>query len=194
MEKSAALIGRAIGKTAREFNALLHEHGYLEGGPGDYFLTEKGKEYGAEKYHHRGNGGYSHYNRDWVTRTWDEGIVTALTADMAADHPPIKGSAEPVGEIEQNGEADQEDEVGRSVWKVAALIGGAAAALVGGAVVATNPRVRRWAGENVTPRAQKVWRTLTRRDPAGTVADHDGDAPSNAVELAAATTEDEISG
>ncbi len=43
-------------------NALLHEYGYLEGSPGDYSLTEKGKEYGSEQYQHRGNGGYAHYN------------------------------------------------------------------------------------------------------------------------------------
>jgi len=194
MEKSARLIGMALGKTAAETNALLREHGYLEGSPGEYSLTDKGKEYGSEKYHHLGNGGYAHYNRDWTTRTWDERIVTALAADMTdrahrveaadRDHPATKASTEPVGESEQK------DEIERPAWVGVALAGGAAVALAGGVVVATNPRVHRWVGENVTPRAQKVWRTLTGRGPGEIAADHDGDAPSGVVELTEATAKD----
>jgi len=47
-------------------------------------------------------------------------------------------------------------------WAPVAL-GVAALVLVGGAVVATRPRVRRWAEEEAKPRAQRAWRALTRR-------------------------------
>lgn len=181
-----------MGKTARELNALLRDHGYLDGSPGDYSLTEKGKAFGTEQYHHRGTGGYRHYNRDWTTRTWDDGIVSALAADMAADRPAPTASTEPVGEVKQKDEPAQNDDRERPAWATAALVGGAVVALVGGVVVATNPRVHRWVGENVTPRAQKVWRTLTGRDPVETAADHDGEAPSDVIEPAEATAKGEI--
>ncbi|WP_143533460.1 hypothetical protein [Rhodococcus rhodochrous] len=183
MGKSARFLGQDLGKTAREMNALLHEYGYLEGSPGDYSLTEKGKEYGSEQYQHRGNGGYAHYNADWTTRTWDERIVSVLAADMAADPPAVKAST---GQ-ELVSEDEQKDDPKRPAWAVA-LVGGAAVALVGGIVVATNPGVRHWVGENVTPRAQKAWHTLTRRGLVEPAPDHD--APSDVVELAEATAKD----
>ena len=193
MGKSATLIGRDIGKTARELNVLLSGYGYLQGSPGSWSLTEKGKEYGTEKEEHRGNGGYAHYNRAWDVLTWDERIVTALADDMAAGPPTTKADAEPVGEAERNDNTEQQNETeqksggtGRPAWAVAAMVGGAAVAVVGGVVVATNPRVHRWVGENITPRAQKVWRTVTGRGPVETIADLD-DAPSGVVELAEAT-------
>lgn len=199
MGKSARLVGMEIGKTAREMNALLQEHGYLEGSPGDYSLTEKGKKYGSEEHHHRGVGGYSHYNPNWTTRTWDEGIVAALAADMVADHPVINASTEPVGEREQGEEivvapwpvayGTEESEAEPPTWVAVALLTGVVVV-----VVATNPRVHRWVGKNVTPRARKVWRTLTERGPVGAAADHDDDdnAPSDVVGPAEATTKDEI--
>lgn len=194
-----------MGKSAREMNALLLEHGYLKGSPGDYSLTEKGKEYGSEDYHHRGVGGYSHYNRDWTTRTWDEGIVASLAADMVADHPTINASTDPVGESHQEDEPvvtssprayrakEPEVETERPTWIPVALAGGAVVALVGGVVVATNPRVHRWIGENITPRARKVWRTLTDRGSVVATADDDEDAPSDVVELPEATVKNEVS-
>lgn len=188
MEKSAGVIGRGMGKTAREVNALLREYGYLEGSPNDYSLTEKGKQYGSEQYHHRGTGGYAFYNPEWTTRTWDERIVSALADDMAAGPSAVKASTEP----EPGGEVKSEDDPKRPPWAAVALVGGAAVALVGGVVVATNPRVHRWVGENVTPRAQKAWRTLTGRGPVGEGADHD-DALSGVVDPAEAPAKGAIS-
>ena len=194
MGMSATVIGKALNKTGREMNELLVDLGYLEGSPGDFSLTDKGKEYGSETEHHRGNGGYAHYNRVWETRTWDERIVTALADDMAAGTPTTNIDSEPVGEADRNDNTEQKNGTeqesggtGRPVWAVAALVGGAAVAVVGGVVVATNPRVHRWVGENITPRAQKAWHTLSGRGPVETIADHDDDAPSGAVELAEST-------
>ena len=143
---SATVIGKALNKTGREMNELLVELGYLEGSPGDYSLTDKGREYGSETEHHRGNGGYAHYNRVWETRTWDERIVTALADDMAADPPTTKADAEPVSDVERNDNTEQKGGAERPAWAVAAMVGGAAVAVVGGVVVATNPRVHHCEG------------------------------------------------
>jgi hypothetical protein len=65
MRKSARVLGWEFGRTAREMNELLREHGYLYGNPGAYGLTEKGQQFADEQYHSRGTGGYAHYNRSW---------------------------------------------------------------------------------------------------------------------------------
>ena len=59
-------------------NFLLKEEGFLDGEPGNYTITEKGKKFAEEHNHHRGTGGYSHYNRYWTTITWDDGIANEL--------------------------------------------------------------------------------------------------------------------
>lgn len=164
MGRSAQHLGRTMGKTAREMNALLLEHGYLDGVPGDYVLTDKGKQYGSESYYERGTGGSQSYNRAWTVRTWDEGITEALNADIAASASETDSSDEPVEVIDTEGEYEDQAEMqphSRS-WAPVAL-GVAALVLVGGAVVATRPRVRRWAEEEAKPRAQRAWRALTRR-------------------------------
>ena len=78
MRASAQILGRAVGLTAQELNYALKEAGFLAGEPGLYSLTEKGAAYAAEQHHHRGPGGYSWYNRDWETRTWDDSVLGAL--------------------------------------------------------------------------------------------------------------------
>ena len=65
MNKSARVLGQEIGLTAQEMNQLLKAEGMLEGEPGAYSPTEKGKKYVNETDYHRGPGGYSWYNRDW---------------------------------------------------------------------------------------------------------------------------------
>lgn len=88
MGKSARVLGWEFRKTAQEMNVLLKEHGYLYGDPGAYGLTEKGEQFAQEQDHHRGTGGYSHYNRYWETRTWAGETAAALKADMAAAARP----------------------------------------------------------------------------------------------------------
>jgi hypothetical protein len=84
MGMSARVLGFEFGRTAREMNELLKDHGYLYGTPGAYGLTEKGQQYAEEEYHSRGTGGYAHYNRSWETRTWSDGTTVALKAEMEA--------------------------------------------------------------------------------------------------------------
>lgn len=45
MRKSARCLGRDVGLNAEEVNVWLKEEGYLEGEPGDYRVTEKGRPY-----------------------------------------------------------------------------------------------------------------------------------------------------
>ncbi|MEU7673513.1 hypothetical protein AB0C42_01695 [Micromonospora taraxaci] len=78
MSKSATALGQLFGVTSQVMNVILKELGYLEGAPGAYGVTEKGAKYAFEKDYHRGPGGYSWYNRDWTTRTWDAAIVDEL--------------------------------------------------------------------------------------------------------------------
>lgn len=78
MRKSARILGQEYGLTAQEMNFLLKEEGFLEGKPGAYGVTEKGRAYAEEQDHHSGPGGCSWYNRDWATRTWDDGITAEL--------------------------------------------------------------------------------------------------------------------
>lgn len=89
--KSARVLGLEFGRSARDMNALLKEHGYLDGEPGAYAVTEKGASFAREEHHHRGPGGYSWYNRDWEVRTWADGTADALRADLEA------GAAGPAG-------------------------------------------------------------------------------------------------
>lgn len=41
-------------------------------------VTEKGWEYAVEQDYHLGTAGYTHYNRYWISRTWDNGITDEL--------------------------------------------------------------------------------------------------------------------
>lgn len=84
MQVSARILGRDYGVTAEEMNRILFKQGFLSGEPGDYGLTEKVLPYAVSKNFHRGTAGYSCYNRDWTTRTYDDSIKQALnvTADV----------------------------------------------------------------------------------------------------------------
>lgn len=171
-----------MGKTAREMNALLLEHGYLDGVPGDYVLTDKGKQYGSESYYERGTGGSQSYNRAWTVRTWDEGITEALNADIAASASETDSSDEPVEVIDTEGEYEDQSEPQPEShsWTPVALVV-AAVVLVG---VAVSPPVRRWADEKAKPRAQRAWRTLTRRGEVEAPSSDPDPAPNEAVDPA----------
>jgi len=66
MRKSARILGQEYGLTAQEMNFVLKEEGFLDGEPGNYTVSEKGKKYSEEQDHHRGTGGYAYYNRNWT--------------------------------------------------------------------------------------------------------------------------------
>lgn len=76
--RSARILGRDHGLNAIEMNLALKAHGFLEGEPGVYRVTEKGLPFATETFESRGTGGYPQYNRRWQTRTWDPSIADQL--------------------------------------------------------------------------------------------------------------------
>ena len=50
MGKSARVLGEEYGLNAQEMNRILKKQGFLDGGPGGYSLTEKGKQFGEQRY------------------------------------------------------------------------------------------------------------------------------------------------
>ncbi len=74
MQVSATTLGKEYGFTGEEMNRALLKLGFLKGSPCDYEPTEKAMEFVKETSHHRGPGGYSCYNQDWITRTFDDSI------------------------------------------------------------------------------------------------------------------------
>ncbi len=71
-------MGQGYGLTATEMNLLLKEEGFLEGNPGMYAVTAKGKPFASEQLHSRGTGGSIQFNPAWVQRTWDPSIENEL--------------------------------------------------------------------------------------------------------------------
>lgn len=80
MPLSAAKLGKLIGMTAEEFNTLLQDQGFLEGTPGNYSLTDKGKEYGEEKIvrQYPASKDQSRYNPSWNLRSFKESLLDSL--------------------------------------------------------------------------------------------------------------------
>ncbi len=157
----------------------MREHGYLEGTPGSYSLTDKGKMHGREEDHHAGVGGYSWYNRDWTTRTWDEEILAALADEMDNDQTASELTDASAGknDLEEDGAApsfmhidskDRHEEADATppLWlSVAFLVG---------VVIAANPRARRWVSDTAKPRAMKMLRKANNSESAGATEDVEG--------------------
>jgi len=79
MQVSATILGKSYGLTGQEMNRVLQKLGYLSKVSDGYDITDKAIDYVVEKCHHRGPGGYSRYNVDWVTRTFDDSIKEVIT-------------------------------------------------------------------------------------------------------------------
>jgi hypothetical protein len=164
MGKSARILGREFGRTAREMNQLLKDHGYLYGEPGAYGLTEKGEQYGEEQYHSRGTGGYAHYNRSWETRTWSDETAAALRADMQANPRGFDAGAEKEGAVEYEPFVDydgSDNDEPQPTWTEIAIGG----AIVGALLIA--PRVKPFWNNKVKPAAKDLRDRLARHESVG---------------------------
>jgi hypothetical protein len=75
---SARHLGLEHALTAAEMNFLLKEEGLLDGGPGDYRLTEKGADFAEERDHDAGNPNSLSYYAQWMTRLWDRSVTDEL--------------------------------------------------------------------------------------------------------------------
>jgi hypothetical protein len=175
MRKSARVLGWDLGMSARDVNSLLMEHGYMEGQPGAYDLTEKGVQFGHEVDHHRGPGGYARYNADWTTRTWDEAVLDSLAVDLAnasaAPAPELVVGDEPEANLDDDYEAsddhccieaDLERDPKRD-FDILFWVGVGVVTLIVGAVAA--PHAKRLWNERVEPRAKRLWRRVTKSEP-----------------------------
>ena len=65
-----------MGLDAREVNRRLASHGYLEGKPGHYLITEKGRRRGEVHAFDNGYGGFAY--RQWDYVVWDEDLADEL--------------------------------------------------------------------------------------------------------------------
>jgi hypothetical protein len=166
MGKSARVLGREFGCTAREMNELLKNHGYLDGEPGAYGLTEKGERYGDEQRHSRGTGGYAHYNRSWETRRWSDATAAALRADIETNPRDFDAGPENDEAVERepfvdySGDADDEPQ---PTW-VEIAIGGA---MIGALLLA--PRVKPFWNDALRPAAKDLRDRFTKHEPVGLV-------------------------
>ncbi len=165
MRKSARVLGREFGLTAREMNELLKKHGYLDGEPGAYGITEKGQLYAEEQYHSRGTGGSAQYNPSWETRTWSDETAGALRADMEANPGGFDAGDPPAQEedvfgdelfVDYGGGGDRGDP--QPGWKTLAIGG----VVVG--VLLVSPHVKPFWENKVKPAARKVWTRLAKNE------------------------------
>lgn len=74
MRKSARYLGRDVGLNAEEVNVWLKEEGYLEGEPGDYRVTEKGRPYATQRHWETGSSNHAGY----VSTSWKEEILNEI--------------------------------------------------------------------------------------------------------------------
>lgn len=74
MRKSARYLGRDVGLNAEEVNVWLKEEGYLEGEPGDYRVTEKGRPYATQRHRETGSPNHAGY----VSTSWKEEILNEI--------------------------------------------------------------------------------------------------------------------
>lgn len=94
MSLSARLLGKEYGLTAQEMNRVLVKRGILQGTPGNYSVTEFGKNFASVKDFHRGCGGYDFYNRHWSTTSYDESIRNVLNVTDEVRKAAIKEAAD----------------------------------------------------------------------------------------------------
>lgn len=74
MRKSARYLGRDVGLNAEEVNVWLKEEGYLEGEPGDYRVTEKGRPYATQRHWETGSPNHAGH----VSTSWKEEILNEI--------------------------------------------------------------------------------------------------------------------
>jgi hypothetical protein len=181
MGKSARVLGWEFGRTSREMNVLLEQYGYLDGIPGAYRLTEKGRRYAQEQYHSRGTGGYAHYNRSWETRTWSDETAAALRADIEASlggvddgdppHVLLHVHAAPADITDENTAGHEPvvpimvcgcsgDDDPQPSWAELAVVG----AVLGALYLA--PHVMPLWNDTMQPAAKKLRDRLTKHEPA----------------------------
>jgi ribosomal protein S27AE len=179
------MLGQDYGLTGEEMNYVLKKEGYLEGDAGEYSISDKGSPYAEETDFHRGPGGYAFYNRDWVTRKWDESLTDELdiTEEMKEEArevvkekrrqkwDEIKAARRQAEEeflanqnqmdYEENEEDEDSSKVGWSPLKIFGLLSLVAAG--GYCIYKATPHVKKWWKNRQTTKLSNSQKTVTRK-------------------------------
>lgn len=164
MVKSARLLGQEFGgRTAAAMNLLPHDHGFLEGKPGAWGLTELGEKFAKWSDHDNGYGGYAH--RAWSYITWDEKVTDALRASMKANPDGIVATAPTPAAVVTTIKSAVSAPTVRSAPQLLAKNKRAAAGLLALAGLgAAAPYVRRAWDEKVRPAAGNLRSRIAERN------------------------------
>jgi len=95
MAMTATQLGRLLGLGAAATNLLLRDHGFVEGHPGAWIATERGKPFANALGDGNGNGndhgGYA--ARSWNWLAWSDDILPVLKASMETNPKGVSASA-----------------------------------------------------------------------------------------------------
>lgn len=169
MGKSATQLGNKCGLTAQEFNQALKEAGFLDGNPGEWFVTEKGKPFANQEDHHRGTGGSPVYNAYWTETFWNPSIMNEL--DLSPEH---KQEIRVTTKEERRARREAREEEARLYWEgieqqkqyendseiplfdaKTKLIGGSAIGLIVGGIILW-PHAKAFWNEKIKPTAKRL--------------------------------------
>jgi len=177
MGKTATALGREFGRTAREMNKLLKDHGFMDGDPGAYRPTELGNPFAQSHDFDNGYGGFAH--RQWGWLSWTDGLPDALRASMEANLDGVVSPAPAPAAVVTNvklGSAASRTGSGAGVqflnknrWVAVVVLGGLAV---------STPVARRAWNEKVRPTASKVRASIAERNSARSAAqavEHDSE-------------------
>jgi hypothetical protein len=162
MGKTATELGPEFGRTVREMNKLLKDHGFMEGDPGAYRPTELGRAFAQSHDFDNGYGGFTH--RQWGWLSWTDGLADALRASMEANLDgvvaPAPASAAVVTNVKFGSAASRTGSAagGRFLNK-----NGWVAVVVLGALAVSTPVARRAWNEKVKPTASNVRARIAER-------------------------------
>lgn len=175
MGKTATALGQEFGRTAREMNKLLREHGFMEGDPGAYRPTALGKAFAQAVDFDNGHGGFAH--RQWGWLSWTDGLIDALKASMEANPDGVVPPAAAPEAVFTN------IKLGPAALRTGSRAGGQflnknglVAVVVLAGLGASTPVARRAWHERVKPAASKVRARIAERKStkgAGGADEHD---------------------
>jgi hypothetical protein len=173
MGKTATALGRELGRTAREMNKLLEDHGFMEGDPGAYRPTALGKQFAQANDFDNGYGGFAH--RQWGWLSWTDGLVDALKASMEANPDGVMpAAAAPESVVTNIKLSPAASRLGSGAGGQFLHKNGWVAVLVLAGLGASTPVARRAWHEKVKPTASKVRARIAERMSAKSADGADG--------------------
>ncbi|WP_162602304.1 hypothetical protein [Nocardioides daejeonensis] len=123
---SATQLGSFFDRGAAAMNALLHKHGFLEGGPGAWRPTELGEQFAKWVDKDNGYGGSAY--RAWSWLTWNDEVIAALKESIEANPNGILPTAPAVRAVVTSATSPANGSLGRGKWIALGVFGATAAA------------------------------------------------------------------